>query len=228
MVLCIVMVYILKKLYQICFILLFSSDIDALVKSVNISNIKHITIHKITLDKREVVQAISLTDYSNRKVRRLIYALKYTGGSRAVALLAELLSDYLIQELADIFSIYPNKLLYIIPVPLSKERRKERGFSQLELLLNNVKKQNKDLEKYINYNILSKVRDTLPQTKLSKRERLHNLKGAFSTDKRLVHDAHIILVDDVLTTGSTIAETSKELLRAGATKVEVITLTFAS
>ena len=112
----------------------------------------------------------------------------------------------------------------IIPVPISDERRKERGFNQSEVLCQEI-----DSTVPIMDNILSRTHDTPHQTGLSKSNRQRNLLGAFKVlDKSRIKGKTILLVDDIYTTGSTLNECSKTLLKGGAKKVYALCLARAS
>ncbi|KXK08952.1 MAG: Ribose-phosphate pyrophosphokinase [candidate division WS6 bacterium OLB21] len=102
---------------------------------------------------------------------------------------------------------------YLIPVPASNKRTKWRGFQHTELLCKhiNIKKLN---------NVLIKTKDTRNQAELSKADRKRNLSNAFSlTGSDTIKDKRIVLVDDVCTTGSTLAECAQVLKTAGAKSV---------
>jgi ComF family protein len=110
----------------------------------------------------------------------------------------------------------------LIPVPLHIKRLRERGFNQSLLLAKEIGR------KYripVNFSLLKRSKFTLTQTGLNKAEREKNIKGAFAvTDEKKIADKNIILIDDVYTTGATINECSRVLLKAGAQKVAVLTL----
>ena len=112
----------------------------------------------------------------------------------------------------------------IVPVPLSIKRLRERGFNQ-SLLLARVISREKKLPLLID--ILFKKKETPPQTGLSGKERLLNLKNAFVV-KGDIRGLRLLLVDDVMTTGATVTECSKQLMKAGAKEVTVLTLARAS
>ena len=118
------------------------------------------------------------------------------------------------------FDFYEYSLL--LPVPLHIKRLRERGFNQSLLLANEIGK------KYIlpvDFSLLKRCKFTLTQTGLNKAEREKNIKGAFVVaDEKRVPGENIILIDDVYTTGATINECAKVLLKAGAQKVAVLTL----
>jgi ComF family protein len=108
----------------------------------------------------------------------------------------------------------------IIPVPLSIRSLKERGFNQ-SLLISRVI--SKKFHVPLLMDNLRKTKETPPQIGLSARERLLNLKNAFEV-RGNIKGLRLLLVDDVMTTGATVAECSKELLKAGAKEVIVLTL----
>jgi len=110
----------------------------------------------------------------------------------------------------------------IIPVPLHSKRLRERGFNQALSLARLLSKQYEiPLDRYS----LTRRRMTEPQVGLSERNRVKNVSGAFSIlEKNKVVKKDILLVDDVYTSGNTVDECSKVLIKAGARKVDVLTL----
>ena len=112
----------------------------------------------------------------------------------------------------------------LIPVPLSVSGLRERGFNQSLLLARTLSEKNR-LPLIIDG--LLKKTDTPAQIGLSKKERGLNLKGSFVTARKF-SGMRLLLVDDVMTTGSTANECSKMLLRAGAEEVSALTLARAN
>ncbi|WP_421900585.1 ComF family protein [Maridesulfovibrio sp.] len=112
----------------------------------------------------------------------------------------------------------------IIPVPLHPSRLRERGFNQSMILARYAASA---LKVDLSDHALIRARKTIPQTKLSGAERRTNLHTAFTAAPSLVAGKHILLMDDVYTTGSTVDECSRTLLEAGASRVEVMTLSRA-
>lgn len=111
---------------------------------------------------------------------------------------------------------------FIIPIPLHPEKEEERGYNQSLLLARYI-------GRILNIPVLDNalVRDiyTVSQTKLKKEKRRENVCGAFSVKNRLAIDSKIILlIDDILTTGSTMDECSRVLLDNGARRVYSATL----
>lgn len=111
----------------------------------------------------------------------------------------------------------------VIPVPLHSRRKKERGFNQSELLASEIAA---SLALPLDATSACRVKDTLVSSKLTggRKAREENMKDAFSvTDKETIKEKRVLVVDDVLTTGTTANELSKALKKAGAKKVYVLT-----
>ncbi|UCD35795.1 MAG: ComF family protein [Nitrospiraceae bacterium] len=110
----------------------------------------------------------------------------------------------------------------VLPVPLHKRRLREREFNQSALLAKGIaKKISADLA----VDCLVRTRDTLPQVGLRSGERRRNIKNAFAASSRTsITGRSVLLVDDVITTGSTVQECSDVLKKAGAREVHVLAL----
>ncbi len=223
------MVLIFRNLYNFILSFLYDDKISNNLLKINKELPVHNSFFQIKLNNRITISGVSLMDYSNKICREMIHALKYTGDNRVVKILSNILEENLLESLSDRNTVYSDNFLYIIPIPLSKKRLKNRGFNQLKLLLDEIGKNSKDLKKHINYNILEKIKETESQTNLNRAERLTNIKGVFNIkNKSILKDAHVILIDDVLTTGATVTEASKILFKFGAREVEIITLAKAT
>ena len=110
----------------------------------------------------------------------------------------------------------------IVPVPLHRERLRWRGFNQALLIARPLSKQ---AGTPIDAHSLRRLRPTRPQVELTGAERRDNVARAFAvTRPRAVRGRRILLVDDVYTTGSTVADCSRALLAAGARVVDVLVL----
>lgn len=158
----------------------------------------------------------TLMSYKTQAVEDLIRALKYDGTGRAAQLLAEALAEYLREEIAQmkLFSSLP---VILVPVPLHKNRSRVRGFNQTQRVLEKLPDEFKDgsVSRIVS-DALMRTRDTAQQTRLSRAERLKNVTGAFSLAKpELIRNRNLILIDDVTTTGATLAEAAKPLQIAG-------------
>ena len=136
---------------------------------------------------------------------------------------------YLSKFFAEI--IYSNKKVmkyiysydYIIPIPLSKIRKRLRGYNQTYLILKELKK--RDINIKLETDILYKDQNIKPQSTLNEIERKINIKNAYSVKNiEKIKNKKILLFDDVFTTGSTTNECSRLLKENGAKKVGVLTI----
>jgi ComF family protein len=109
----------------------------------------------------------------------------------------------------------------LMPVPLGKNRLKERGYNQVALVARPLA-----YEVGLEYNpgALWKARETRSQVGLSVSQRQENIQGAYQADARVVKHKSVVLMDDVATTGSTIQSCTDALLTAGAKEVYAITI----
>lgn len=115
----------------------------------------------------------------------------------------------------DKFSSINESVDIIIPVPINEARLIKRGFNQSEVLCENLKSTGK-----VNTTVLSRIKDTPHQTGLGRHNREDNLKGAFEVkDKKSLKDKTILIVDDIYTTGSTLNEVARTLLKCKPKKV---------
>jgi len=106
----------------------------------------------------------------------------------------------------------------LIPIPLHINRLDQRGYNQsLEMAKRIALWTNID----VNHTICQRVKDTAQQARLSTKERRHNIKNAFQVNKLPKHWQHVVLIDDVMTTGSTANELTKVLFHAGVERVDV-------
>ncbi|NLM75323.1 MAG: ComF family protein [Clostridiaceae bacterium] len=113
----------------------------------------------------------------------------------------------------------------IIPVPMHRSKKRQRGFNQAELLAERI-------SGYLNIPLdktsLVKVRNTKPQSSLARMQRLNNLENAFEIKNIWnIKDKNILLVDDVITTGTTIDTCGKILYESGAAKIYAMVLAIA-
>lgn len=104
----------------------------------------------------------------------------------------------------------------IVPIPLHRNRQKQRGYNQAEVFAEEL---GKILAIPVRTDLLIRVRDTKPQKELNHLERKNNLKKAFKISENIVQLNHILIVDDIYTTGSTIDAAASVLREAGASEV---------
>lgn len=142
-------------------------------------------------------------------VRQAIHTMKYGAGFLQAHLLGQLFAQKLGRRALPLPEL-------IVPVPLHCRRLLVRGYNQsLELALTI----RRSLEIQVEAGLARRVRATPDQIGQSRSQRQKNLRGAFSVDAR-VAGKHIALLDDVMTTGATLAELAHVARRAGATRIE--------
>lgn len=144
-------------------------------------------------------------------VDRLIQGLKFRRELACGRVLGELFTRRLLQCRN---SSLPQ---LIIPVPLAPRRYRERGYNQATELSRAMQRLTGIR---VRTDLVVRSRDTLAQTALDQKERRRNVRGAFAVVAKLPA-SHIAIVDDVVTTGSTVAEVARVLRRAGAKRIEV-------
>ncbi|PUB50762.1 gluconate periplasmic binding protein with phosphoribosyltransferase domain, GNT I system [Enterobacter sp. OLF] len=156
---------------------------------------------------------VAVDDYV-RPLSRLIHALKFSGQSSLALPLARLLLLAVLQ--ARRTRALP-KIDMVVNVPLYRRRHWRRGYNQSDLLC-------RPLARWLGCrytaSALTRVHATAVQHQLNARLRKRNLKNAFRLELA-VNGLHIAIVDDVVTTGSTVAELSRLLLQSGAASVQV-------
>jgi ComF family protein len=157
-------------------------------------------------------------------MRDAIHALKYDRLHPASRSLGRLLA----QAIAELHNEAPAEML-LIPVPLHRSKLARRGFNQSRSLareaLRSLRKSHPQWKLTLAPSTLMRLRATESQAGLTPRQRRQNVRGAFSvSDPLQVKAKHVLLIDDILTTGATVRAASQVLLRAGAASVWVATL----
>ena len=142
-------------------------------------------------------------------VRQAIHNLKYRQARSLAGLASSLLADSLAKR--------PLQADLLVPVPLAAGRRRERGYNQAELIAACL---SRSIDVPTAAAALERVRETPPQVGLSAPERRRNVRGAFACSaEALVAGRRVIVLDDVATTGATLAACADALKTAGAARV---------
>ena len=147
----------------------------------------------------------------------LIYKLKYHNQFA--------LAEPLGQQMAAAWSQQEISPSIVVPVPLHAERLRKRGYNQSMLL---AKQLCSEWTLPLSTDALRRVRNTRPQVELDASERVQNVQAAFVADETAVADQHILLIDDVCTTGSTLTACTNALLAVGAASVSAYCLARAN
>lgn len=153
------------------------------------------------------------------KVQNLLHQLKYNGQQDVGKLMGKMAGEQLLKN--KVF----NSIDYIIPVPLHKKRLRERGYNQSECFADGLAEK---LNAAVEVGNLVRQRATSTQTRKSRFARFENMQEVFAvTAPEKLKGKHILLVDDVITTGSTLEACGSELLKIPGLKLSVATVAYA-
>ncbi len=159
--------------------------------------------------------------YHNEVVAALVWEAKYHANPRALGLAAELLAPRVLECAAEEVGVP-----LLVPVPIHKARKRERGHNQAELLCQAMLPHLGQAAKYCPQ-ALARTVNTAHQQGLHRDKRLHNVKNCMQANSAAVKDRVCIVVDDVTTTGATLAEAKRALLAAGARSVHTLALAYS-
>jgi ComF family protein len=169
------------------------------------------------------VRAVAFGLYQDR-MKAAIHALKYDGLHPAARGLGRMLA----QAIAQLAGQAPAEML-VIPMPLHRTKFADRGFNQARSLaehaLGFLRRSHPQWQLTLASSTLMRQRATESQAGLTSRQRRLNVRGAFTvSDPAAVASKHILLIDDIFTTGATARAATRALVRAGAATVWVATL----
>jgi ComF family protein len=180
-------------------------------------------VFSLTLDELEPINHSDGLPYHDKRVTALVWELKYRASSHALVLAGAILREKLLEIAEEELGT-----MLLIPIPMHSERRKERGFNQTELLCEAALKELRGgpVEKFLlALNVLERVRHTAPQQTLARHKRLTNIKNAMRVvDPSKIKGRVCVVIDDVATTGATLREAERALLKAGASGVYPLAL----
>lgn len=143
---------------------------------------------------------------TDKTLQHIIHALKYNRKFKLGMFLGEILSEGIKSR--------NWQVNLIVPVPIHHLKKVERGYNQSDYI---VKGLSKTLQIPYSTKLIKRIRHTESQTKLNMKQRSENVANAFKvSNKKEIIGKNVLLVDDVITTGSTIQECAKTLLTAGA------------
>ena len=188
------------------------------VRSISADEIT--TAQNREIPKKDFVEAVC--DYRQQQIRDIVQAAKYDGSRHAIHLMSEILAKEIL-AICEKRRIICEKIV-ITHIPMRKEKQNQRGFNQSKRIAATVAKL-EETGSCTHRNLLKKNRKTKAQTHLSKPQRRQNLKNAFSLKEKDISGTVIFVIDDVATTGATLAEARRALAVGNPEKV--IGLAFA-
>ncbi|MEA2715288.1 MAG: competence protein ComFC [Candidatus Parcubacteria bacterium] len=175
--------------------------------------------------------------YKDERVAKLVWMIKYKKSATAARIGAYALHRFLASNIAAVdanaaitsTTAIAERPLIIVPIPISPRRRRERGFNQCELLADGIKRLDASSHFVVKSDLLRRVHHGSRQTLKQRIERLTSAVGIFSCDResaaRLAGSkSKIVVIDDVITTGSTMTAALTTLERAGFTDISGLSL----
>lgn len=180
-------------------------------------------------EKIKKIKKCVINEYNNRNFSKHLYIFKYEG------IIRNKIIEYKFEDKGYLYKMFAKIILsdkktcnfikkydVIIPVPISKKRKKKRGYNQSELVANELaQKLNQDIWT----DIIIKKKDNKPQSELNKLERIKNVEDIYEINKPIeVKNKKVLLLDDIYTTGSTVNEIARKLKHNQTQEIGVITL----
>lgn len=148
-------------------------------------------------------------------LQKVIHHLKYSRRRKPIITILNHYAENILSQLPK------QGIDYIISIPLHPTKYRERGYNQVDDISDWLAEK---LGAEVGRQFVRRNRYTETQTKLSAEERQQNVKDAFSVSGETLRDSHVLLVDDVLTTGATANSLAMVLRQAGVKKIDLVTL----
>ena len=145
----------------------------------------------------------------SKNLQKLIRGLKYHNQKDLAFYLAKFMAEYF-QKITD------KKDFEVVPVPIYPKREKKRKYNHMNLVAEEFCRLTSN---ELNKDLIRRIKDTKPQYKLKRAERMLNLSNAFKVNKENYKGKAVLLIDDICTTGSTFEEMINELTRNGITDI---------
>jgi competence protein ComFC len=175
--------------------------------------LRNISIQEFNANVPRALNSNSIFSYKHPLVKELVWQIKYRKNMKAV----DMASYFMYQVIVNYGDVT------LVPIAISKARRRERGYNQCELIVDSILKHDtKGILKY-DYSLLIRDKDIEKQTFKNRGERLENIKGIFRVTKKYSNE-RVVIIDDVTTTGGTLEEARSSLLKAGFKDIRVLTL----
>ena len=179
---------------------------------------------------------INIEKFKNYEIEEHMYFFEYEGFVRRQILKYKFSNKAYLYKSFVKFMIKNEKFMkflksydIIIPVPISKKRKKKRGYNQSLLIareiVNSYNKKSQENKLKLNNRCLYKTKNTIEQSKLDKNQRAINVQGVYSLqNKQILENKKILLIDDIYTTGNTVRECSQMIKKGNPKKIGVLTI----
>ncbi len=153
-------------------------------------------------------------------LQHLLHQMKYKGAKELCMYMGKLMGQQLAQ------SPWIGEINALVPLPLFAQRQRQRGYNQSALLCDGIAEV---LQKPVLREVVIRSTATESQTRKNRVERWQNMEGVFDiADTSKIKGKHLLLVDDVVTTGATLESCGRALLNAEATRLSIATLCFSA
>ena len=178
-------------------------------------------IEKIFIGRIPIVAAHSQFYFSKGALmQKLIHEFKYKGNIEIGLYLSKIMGAKMLE------SNRFNNIDYLIPLPLFADKEYKRGFNQAAVICDGI---GVAMNIKVLKNVVTRIKFTETQTKKHRTERWHNVAKSFTVEnKKLLENKHIMLVDDVITTGATLDACAQKIAAIPGVKISIATLTVAS
>ena len=184
--------------------------------------------------KIKKLELIKIDEYEDKYFDKHLYIFKYKG------IIRDKIIDYKFNNKSYINELFVKIILknekicrflksydIIIPVPIHKKRKRQRGYNQSELIVRNlancIKEKNVNIQ--VVTDVLIKTKNNIPQNKLNKEQRTKNIQNVYEIqNQEKIFNKNIIIFDDIYTTGSTVNECARILRKADCKNILVFTI----
>jgi ComF family protein len=178
-------------------------------------------IEKIFISRVPIVAAHSQFYFSKGEMlQNLVHEFKYKGNLEIGLYLSQIMGKKMLE------SNRYNAIDYLIPLPLFADKEYKRGFNQAAVICDGIALA---MPIKVLKNVVTRIKFTETQTKKHRTERWDNVAESFNVeDKKLLENKHVLLVDDVITTGATLDACAQKIIAIPGAKISIATLTTAS
>jgi len=192
---------------------------ETLLPYTHFSKMSNSPVDKIFWGRAQVQQANSILFFTKDSiVQKIIFELKYKENKKAGYLLGKLIA----QDILSNHSITP--LYFLVPIPISKKKQQKRGFNQCQIICKGI------IDNGVNaivFNGLQKIKNTVTQTQKDRLERSLQTSPLFILKNGAgLQDKHVIIIDDVITTGSTLEAAYHCLKLANPASISISTAAY--